>query len=85
MNINTPNDPAGPARHGIFVDIRQITQSQLSQLGVSHVAYVRPVVTRSGPAFAIHAADGAPLALAADRDLAVAAILQQEMTPVMVH
>ena len=32
-------------------------------------------------AFAIHAADGTPMAMADDRDLAVAAIRQHEMLP----
>ncbi|MGC8469895.1 MAG: DUF1150 family protein [Acetobacteraceae bacterium] len=85
MNANSPDTPAGPGGRQVMVDIRHITQSQLGQLGVSHVAYVKPVLTQNGRAFAIHGADGAPLALAPDWDLAVAAILQQEMVPVMVH
>jgi hypothetical protein len=36
-------------------------------------------------AFAIHAADGTPMAIAADREVAVAAIRQHEMVPALVH
>ena len=55
------------------------------QLGVSHIAYVKQVRTSGGTAFAIHAADGTPMALAADQNVAIAAILQHEMAPLLVH
>ncbi len=67
------------------IDIRQLTQVQLQQLGVSQLAYVKPVMLNGAAAFAIHAADGSPMAVADDRDLAVAAILQHEMVPALVH
>ncbi len=67
------------------IDIRQLTQVQLRQLGVSQLAYVKPVMLNGAAAFAIHAADGSPMAVADDRDLAVAAILQHEMVPALVH
>jgi hypothetical protein len=35
--------------------------------------------------FAIHAADGTPMAVAQDRTLAIAAILEHEMVPAQVH
>lgn len=64
--------------HGISAD-------QLARLGVSQIAYVKPVVMNGAQGFAIHAADGTPMALTADRDIAVAAILRHEMVPVSVH
>ena len=66
-------------------DIRNITPVQLMQLGMSDLAYVKPVWMNGTTAFAIYAADGSPMALAADCELAVAAIVQHEMRPVMVH
>ncbi len=63
----------------------EITQDQLGQLGVSQIAYVKQVVMNGANGFAIHAADGTPMALTADRDVAIAAILQREMLPVSVH
>mgnify|MGYP003344574000 CR=1 FL=1 len=48
-------------------------------------AYVKPVVFNGMPGFAIHAADGTPMAVAQDRDVAMAAIAQHEMVPVSVH
>ncbi len=35
--------------------------------------------------FAIHAADGSPMAVAEDRNLALAAIVEHEMIPTLVH
>ena len=67
------------------LDIRKLTQEQLMRLGMADVAYVKRVVVDGATAFAIHAADGSPMALAADRDLAMAAIVQHEMQPALVH
>jgi hypothetical protein len=69
----------------VRIDIRNISTAQLAQLGVSQVAYVKPVLMNGTRAYAIHAADGEPMAVAADQDLAVAAILQHEMAAVLVH
>ncbi len=66
-------------------DIRHLTDTQLASLGVSRIAYVRPVTVNGVVAFSIHAADGTPMALAADFDVAVAAVNQNEMVPALVH
>jgi len=66
-------------------DIRHMTTDQLGALGVSHIAYVKPVIVNGTPGFAIHAADGTPMALAGDRATAMAAIVQHEMLPLSVH
>jgi len=52
---------------------------------MSQLAYVKPVWMDGETAFAIFAADGSPMAVAADCDLAVAAIVQHEMVPALVH
>ncbi len=62
-----------------------MTADQLARLGVSQIAYVKPVVMNGAHGFAVHAADGTPMALTADRDVAIAAILRHEMLPVSVH
>ncbi len=67
------------------LDIRNLTQTQLMQLGMAQVAYVKPVWMDGATAFAIFAADGSPMAVAADCDMAVAAIMQHEMLPSLVH
>ncbi len=86
MNIDGMGAPGQPeAADQVFVDIRRLSPSQLAQLGVSEVAYVRPVLANGEPAFAIHSADGTPMAIAPQIDVAFAAIRQHEMVPVMVH
>jgi hypothetical protein len=66
-------------------DIRHLTVEQLASLGVSHLAYVKPVIVNGTRAFAIHGADGTPMAVAGAQDLAFAAIRQHEMVPSFVH
>ena len=66
-------------------DIRHLSVEQLAQLGMSEVAYVKPVVLNGTRAFAIHAADGSPMAVAGDEGLALAAILEHEMAAARVH
>lgn len=66
-------------------DIRKLTTEQLMQLGMADLAYVKPVVLDGHTAFAIHAADGSPMAMAADRSMALEAIVQHEMVPALVH
>ena len=85
MNTNPTNEQTGAGGEAAVIDIRHLSQQQLAQLGVSHIAYVKPVSTDGGIAFAIHAADGTPMAIAADQDVAVAAIRQHEMMPALVH
>ncbi|HKM63973.1 MAG TPA: DUF1150 family protein [Acidisphaera sp.] len=85
MNINSDDPTNEAAQVGGTFDLRHLSVSELAQLGVSQIAYVRPVVVNGAPAFAIHAADGTPMAMAGDRDVAMAAIAQHEMVPVSVH
>ena len=85
MNIDSIQQPDDQAAMAAIVDIRHISTAQLAQLGLQQIAYVKPVVANGAQCFAIHAADGTPMALAGDRDLAIAAIVQHEMVPAQVH
>jgi hypothetical protein len=81
-NIQRPDElGATPA----VIDIHDISPQQLAMLGVQQIAYVKPVVVNGTAAYAIHAADGTPMAIAAERDAAMAAIVQHEMVPALVH
>jgi hypothetical protein len=66
-------------------DLRHITLDQLVTLGVSDIAYVKPVVAEGRTAYAIHTADGRPVAVMEDRDVAFAAVRQNDLEPVSVH
>jgi hypothetical protein len=74
-----------PSSVEIVFNLRDMTQDQLAQLGVSNLAYIKPVMMNGTAAFAIHAADGSPMAVATERDLAIAAVVQHEMLPALVH
>jgi hypothetical protein len=66
-------------------NLRQLSTKQFSSLGVSQVAYVKPVLLNGARAFAIHGADGTPMAVAGDEAVALAAIEQHEMVATRVH
>ena len=83
MTHDTQTEEA-PAAMGSF-DVRHLTEAQLGALGVSQIAYVKPIVINGAAGFAIHAADGTPMAVAGDRATAMAAIVQHEMMPLSVH
>lgn len=70
---------------GEVFDIRKLSPDELGRLGLQQIAYVKPVVVNGTHAFAIHAADGTPMAVAQDRTVALAAIVQHEMVPALVH
>lgn len=62
-----------------------MSDHDLASLGLQEVAYVKPVFTRDGTAYSVHAADGTEIAIMADRDIAFAAIRQNDLRPVSVH
>jgi hypothetical protein len=67
------------------IDIRQLSEQEFAELGVARLAYIKPVAVDGKIVFAIHAANGTPMALAEGRDVALAAVEQHEMLPVLVH
>lgn len=80
---SSASDAPHPA--GATSDLRTISNLELLELGMKQVAYVREVVFEGEAAFAIHAADGTPMALAEDHDSAVEAIIDNELTPTWLH
>jgi hypothetical protein len=88
MNIETPTKPDNGTEQpvaAVAFDIRHISAEQLAELGVARLAYVKPVEVNGAQGFAIHAANGAPMALIAERDVALALIAQHEMVAALVH
>lgn len=79
------SEPTAPPPAAEALDIRHLTPQQLAKLGVPDLAYIKPVSMNGTVAFAIHAADGSPMAVAADCDMAIAAVVQHEMLPALVH
>lgn len=65
--------------------IRQMSAQDLMILGVSDLAYVRPVEIDGQQLFAVFAADGNRIAVLPSREVAVAAIQRHDMEPVSLH
>ena len=54
-------------------------------LGAQDIAYIKSTVHEGRAAFAICAADGAELAVVADRDIAFVVARQHDLEPLSVH
>jgi len=65
--------------------LRYFSPQEFAHLGMQDVAYIRGIKVNDEPAFAIYAADGSQIAVMRDRDVAVAAVLQQDLEPLSVH
>ena len=68
-----------------FAQLRQLSTQDFASFGVDHLAYIRPVEVEGVAAFSIHAADGTPLSVLPQRDIAFAAVRQNDMEPLSVH
>ncbi len=65
--------------------LRHLSPRDFAAFGVDHLAYVRPVTVNGVDAFSVHAADGTPLTVLPKRDVAFAAIRQNDMEALSVH
>ncbi len=65
--------------------IRQISPQALMALGVSDLAYVRPIEIEGQNLFAVYAADGTQLTVLPSHELAVATIRRNDLEPVSIH
>jgi hypothetical protein len=64
---------------------RRITIEGLAMLGAQNIAYIKPTAHEGRKAYAICAADGAELAVVAERDIAFAVARQHDLEPLSVH
>jgi hypothetical protein len=64
---------------------KQLPVQEFVALGMQNVAYIKPVTVNDHLAFAIHAADGTPMAVLDDRLIAAAAVRQHDLEPLSVH
>lgn len=62
-----------------------MTVQDFAALGFGETAYIKPVLIDGRQAFAIHAANGVPIAAVTDRDLAVVYARQNDLEAVSVH
>ncbi len=66
-------------------DVRRMSQGDLMALGVSDLAYVKPVEIEGQSLFAVFSADGTQVAVLPSRDAAVATILRHDLEVVSIH
>ena len=64
---------------------RSLSMRDLGMLGLDDTAYIKSVTIDGQKLHAIHAADGTPLTVVSERDIAFATVRQHEMQPASVH
>jgi hypothetical protein len=64
---------------------KTLSASDLGSFGIEDIAYVKSVTVDGQRLHAIHAADGTPLTVVAERELAFATVRQHDMSPASVH
>jgi len=62
-----------------------LSLDDLCRFGLDDLAYVKPVMIAGQRFHVVHAADGTPLMIAADRALAFEAVREHDMEPISVH
>ena len=65
--------------------LRLLSPADFLRLGADDVAYIKPVDTPKGIAYAIHGADGSALAVVPSYALAEATIKRNDLEPVPAH
>lgn len=66
-------------------NLKSISPQDFALMGVHDVAYVKSVEVEGRAAYAVHGADGTQMAVFNDRDVAFAAVLQNDLEPLSVH
>lgn len=66
-------------------DVRRMSPGDFMVLGVSDLAYVKPVEIEGQNLFAVFTADGTQVAVLPSREAAVATILRHDLEVVSVH
>ena len=62
-----------------------LSANDLGRFGLEDIAYIKTVTLNGQKFHAIHAADGTPLTVVNERDLAFATVRQHDMQPSSVH
>jgi hypothetical protein len=63
----------------------ELSSQDFAGLGLNVLAYVKPVEHEGQDAYAVHTADGQPVAITSTRALALALIRQHDLEPVDAH
>ncbi len=68
-----------------FFDMKALSHQDWADFGVNDMAYLKPVTLEGEHRYSIHAANGTPLAVMDTREVAAAAIMQNELEALSVH
>ena len=68
-----------------FFDLKALSGKDWADFGVNDMAYLKPVKVEGEARYSIHAANGTPLAVMDTREVAAAAITQNELEALSVH
>jgi hypothetical protein len=83
--MDKPGETIGCDADPATQDVRHMTRAQLRHLGVPSVVYLRSGMLNGEVAYAIHAADGTPMAVVEDVDTAVELVCEHGMAFAAVH
>ncbi len=72
-------------RLGLAAPGSAYARREFGEFGIENYAYVKPIVISGQKLQSIHAADGTPLTIVTDRDVAFATISRYDLQPVSVH
>ena len=81
--MNHPRDNTKTNNNGAV--LMDLALHDLANLGIGEWAYVKHVEVEGKPAFAVHGADGRPLAVTTDREVAFTVTRQNDLEPLSVH
>jgi hypothetical protein len=65
--------------------LKGLSHQDWADFGVNDMAYLKPVKVEGEPRYSIHAANGVPLAVMDTREVAAAAVVQNELEALSVH
>jgi hypothetical protein len=65
--------------------LRHLSGPAFAALGKGQLAYIKAVQVDDEQAWAVHGADGSPLAVVAEREVAFALVRQNDLEPISVH
>jgi hypothetical protein len=64
---------------------KSATTPDLGTYGLETLAYIKTVIVDGQKLHSVHAADGTPLTVIAERDIAFATVRQHDLEPASVH
>jgi hypothetical protein len=65
--------------------LKQISPKEFAYWGLQDMAYIRRVTVNDQPAYSIHAADGTPMGVMPQLEVAQVAVRQHDLEPLSVH